>query len=311
MNVNVARSNAMARIRAIDVETYLWLVSMRRTAAAVASRILSTRATFWIDDVTDNGDSEFRSMSAQIQALQEQVNDLYSHISALRGIHVSYPGPTDLGQNEASASYRSDVSPSRSRGAHTQFQGPTSSAYNFDVAKSSLQTMGIAEPDMPEEGGGVDIDPALGAPHQQQAPMAPMVTQGYKDPLFQLKKDEAIRLCKVYDEEMGIMYPMLDMEKLIPRTALLFDFVESALRTGLINPAMPGEDRVRGHEADIIRMVLATALTVEGHGQSELGKAICKSCREAFEGIVSEPADVKGLILLVLVVSEMWLTNDA
>ena len=304
MSASAVRSNATASHHVNDAATCLSNACTRLIAATTASKTpCMCFFAFW-KVVADASISEFRAMNAQISALQDQVNELYSHISALRGANAPYAVGPNVGQNESPVSYRGAMSPTRARGGHTQFQGPTSSAYNFDVAKSSLQTMGIAEPEMSEDGGRVEIDPALGAPHQQPAPMAPMVTQTYKDPLWQIPKDVAIRLCKVYDEEMGIMYPMLDKDKLITQTKSLFDFVDSARRTGLMRPDLPGADSLGGCDVDVIKMVLATALTIEGHGHSELGKTLYESCREAFESTVSKPVEVRGLILLVLVVSD-------
>lgn len=244
-------------------------------------------------------------MNAHIQSLQDQVNELYASLNAIRGGQGQYPIHPALSQPESSGTYRNTMSPSHTRGSHPQFQGPTSSAYNFDIAKSSLQTMGVTEPEVVEEGSH-DIDPALGAPHQQHAPMAPMITQSHKDPLWQMSKDDAIRLCKVYDEEMGIMYPMLDMEKTIAHAKMLFTFTEAAVRTGLIHQDLPGADKLGNIDVNILKMVLATALTLEGFGQSDLGRMLYESCREAFESSLSGPVEIKGLILLVIVV---WMSN--
>lgn len=242
-------------------------------------------------------------MSAHIQSLQDQVNDLYGQLSALRGgAPAPYPIQHSLPQ-EAPASYRNAVSPSQSRGTHTQLQGPTSTQYNFDVAKSSLQTMGITESEVANEGVGNEIDPALGAPVQQQAPMAPMVTQFPKDPLWHLSKGEAMRLCKVYAEEMGTMYPLFDMEKAINHAQLLFTFTESAARSGLMRRDRPGLEEIKGHDANIIKMILANALMIEEYGQSQLGKQLYESCCEQIEGRVNGPVEIKGLILLVMAVS--------
>ena len=241
-------------------------------------------------------------MNAQIQSLQEQVSDLYGQLNALRG---GAPAPYSMQHaipQESSTSYRNAISPSQSQGTHPQFQGHTSNQYNFDVAKSSLQTMGIAEPEAADEGVESDIDPALGAPVQQQAPMAPMVTQFQKDPLWQLSKDEAIRLCKVYDEEMGTMFPVLDMGKTITHATLLFTFTESALRNGLMRRDKPGLEAIGGHDVNIVKMILANALTIEEYGQSQLGKALYESCREQIETRLSGPVEVKDLTLLVMVV---------
>ena len=169
--------------------------------------------------------------------------------------------------------------------------------------------MGIAASEMQEDGGynGDEIAPR-GSPQQLQAPIASMTAHSNKDPIWKIGKEEAIRLCRVYEEEMGIMYPIIDMERTITQVNTLFSFTEAAARTGLVNRAMPGPDRLSNNDIDILKMVLATALVVEGEGQSDLGRALYESCREAFEGRLSGPVEIKGLILLVLVV---WITHES
>ena len=140
-------------------------------------------------------------MSSQIATLQQQVNELYAHLNSLRNPQ-SYPVHTPLGQLDNSGAYRTSFSPPQSRASHPQFQGPTSSAFNLDVAKSSLQTMDITQPEVQVDAVSSDIDPALGSSqHQQQAPVAAMINSPHKDPLWQLSKDSAIRYCRIYDDE--------------------------------------------------------------------------------------------------------------
>jgi hypothetical protein len=166
--------------------------------------------------------------------------------------------------------------------------------------------MGITAPELQDEGvfNNGETTPR-GSPQQLRAPTAPMGMHPNRDPLWKIGRDEAIRLCRVYEEEMGIMYPIIDIEKTIGQTNMLFSFTESAAKTGLMNPYMPGPDRLANNDVNILKMVLATALIVQGEGQSNLGKELYESCREAFEGRLSSPVEVKGLILLVLVVCGM------
>ena len=240
-------------------------------------------------------------MNAQIQSLQDQVNDLYGQLSALRG---GAPAPSYVQHGmpqESSTSYRS-AEPQQARGGHAQYQGHTSNQYNFEVAKSSLQTMGIAEPETGDDGAGGEIDPALGVPIQHQAPMAPMVTQFQKDPLWQLSKGEALRLCRIYDEELGQMYPLLDMEKTINHASLLFTFTEAAARNGLLRRDKPGLEAMGGKNVNIVKLILANALMIEEYGCSELGRALYESCREQVESKLTGPIEIKDLVLLVMVV---------
>lgn len=252
-------------------------------------------------------------MSAHIQSLQEQINNLYANLEALRNgqgyiaqpnhAQEAFPLHPALAQSDSSGPYRNAIPPSQAHEGQPRFPGPTSSAFSFDVARSSLQTMGITAPEMQEDGGfNEDEMTPRGSPRQPQAPIASMTVHPDKDPLWKIGKEEAIRLCRVYEEEMGIMYPIIDMERTINQANTLFTFTEAAARTGLVNPAMSGPDHLANNDVNILKMVLAMALIVEGEGQSDLGRMLYESCREAFEGRLSGPVEIKGLILLVLVV---------
>ena len=258
-------------------------------------------------------------MTAHIQSLQEQVNNLYANIEGLRNgqgfmtqsnhAQESFPLHPALVHPDSSGPYRHALSPSQPHGSQPRFQGPTSSAFNFDVARSSLQTMGIAASEMQEDGGynGDELAPR-DSPHLLQAPIAAMTVHPDKDPLWKIGKGEAIRLCRLYEEEMGIMYPIIDVEKIVTQANTLFTFTEAAARTGLINRATSGPDRLSDDDINILKMILASALVVEGEGQSELGSALYESCREAFESRLSGPVEIQGLILLVLVV---WMPHNS
>lgn len=259
-------------------------------------------------------------MIGHIHSLQDQVNQLYASVEALRNGHgyspppsngQGYPPPPSNGQDgfplhpglnqpDPPGSYRS---PSQPHGSQPRFQGPTSSEFSFNVARSSLQTMGITAPEI-QDGEGYNDDEVFprGSPQQLRAPMAPMTMHPDKDPLWKIGKDEAIRLCRVYEEEMGIMYPVLDLENILSQANMLFTFTESAAKAGLMNPYMSGPDSLGSSDVNILKMVLATASIVEGKGQSELGREFYESAREAFEGRLTGPVDTKGLILLVVVV---------
>ena len=298
----------MDRTPASAAETSPLNVFMRRTAAARHSKTQSMRPskqTWFL--VKAEALREFKSMNAHIQALQQQVNDLYAHLNALRNGQSLFPMHPSLAHADSPAQYRGNMSPSEPRTSHPPFQGPTSSAFNLDVAKSSLQTMGITtQSEAQDDAGSGDIDPALDGPAtQHHAPVAAMATAHHKDPLWQLSKDDAVRLCKVYDEDIGMMYPILDMAKLLEHAEILFSFIESTIRSGVGNRDLAGADALEGNDINILKMVLASALVAEGGGESPLGRALYESCREAFECKLTGPVDIKGLRLLVIVVCKM------
>ena len=248
-------------------------------------------------------------MNAHIVSLQQQVNELWGHLQAMRNGQSPFPIHPSLAHVESPVPFRNNLSPTQSRASHPQFQGPTSSAFNLSVAKSSLQTMGITQPEVSERSKNSEIDPALDATNVQVAPVAAMVGSPQRDPLWQLSKADAIRLCRVYDEEMGMMYPMLDIEKVIRQAESLFNLLEHGIGKSQSTMDISRPANIDAADVNILRMVLASALMAEGGGTSSLGRAIYESCRKAFECKLTDPPDIKGLILLVIV-AEFYFQED-
>lgn len=162
--------------------------------------------------------------------------------------------------------------------------------------------MGITEADLPGEGVLTYEETHVSSPSQHQPVVTSVVTlPPPKDPVWKVGKEDAIRLCRVYEEEIGITYPMFDIEKIINRADLLFTFNESATRTGPMK-GLPDPENLDADEINILKIILATTLTVEGSGQSELGRMLFDSVRETSERKLWEPVETRGLILLVVVV---------
>jgi hypothetical protein len=259
----------------------------------------------------DTPDREFRSMKSHIDTLQEQVNTLFTNLNSLCQEKQSespafepssYSRDASRSLSISQSSLPTTVHSNKPRINHPRFRGPTSSAFSFDVAKSSLQTMGITQPEDPihEEFPTRDGTP-VGSPLPRVPASIPI--HPAKDPLWNMNRDDAIRLCRVYEEEVGLMYPFLDIEKIISQVNLLFTFLEAATRSGLTKRTMPGPDALTDDETNILKMILAVALLVEGSGRSEVGKRLFESVRPTVEMRLWQPADMCTLKLVTLVVS--------
>src|SRR5271163_3652151 len=113
---------------------------------------------------------EFQQMREHILSLQEQVDSLYAGLNALRERQETFlptePAYSYDGSRSISTSRTLPplVSPSCPPKPIPQFHGPTSSAYGFDVAKSTLQTMGINQESGAEETGNGDEGSRTPAP---------------------------------------------------------------------------------------------------------------------------------------------------
>lgn len=114
------------------------------------------------------------------------------------------------------------------------------------------------------------------------------------DPLWSLSKSEALRLCQVYEEEMGVMYPILELPELLDQVHLLYGIKDHTV----------GDNVLHQEDVYILRLVFACALTAEASGRSEQAIALFDSVREVQDNYVWGPADIKSIIFLALVVRQ-------
>jgi len=289
-------------------------------------------------------------MSGHIASLQEQINALYNDLNHLRAQlghappAVQLPPPSQpppqvqppqqqtpidpslqAGPYSASRqSFQSSPAPiapmsptatrpkTESQSQQPTFRGPTSNEFQFGVAKSSLQTMGIAS-GADDGSGNADTGTANPSP----APSPPtrnrtQLLQEYhidKDPIWSITQEEALRLCHVYENEMGLMYPILNIDKVIAYAEKLYRFRGAAHRTGLMQTGLPGADSIEDEDTNLLKMVLATALTAEANGRSDLGIRLFECVQPAVDRSLLGSVGVKGIRLLAIMVRAQLRSN--
>ncbi|KGO54532.1 Casein kinase II, regulatory subunit [Penicillium expansum] len=176
------------------------------------------------------------------------------------------------------------------------FQGPTTSAFSFDLAKSSLQQRGIVE--RVEAGDERDMTQEPSPLASPSAPNEKLETRQTLDPLWTLPKAEALRLCQVYEEEMGIMYPVLELSEILEQVHLLYGPMDRALGP---THQPNGHNGLAREDIHILRVVFACALTAEASGLSEQAIALFDSVREVQDNCVWGSPEIKNIIFLTLV----------
>ncbi|KAN0117483.1 Fungal specific transcription factor domain containing protein [Hyaloscypha variabilis] len=245
---------------------------------------------------------EFKQMNAHLVSLQEQVDNLYANLNAMRAgaDAMSYVAPSE---GSISVSQPPPISPSsrfRPAPKHNSFRGPTSSAFSLDVAKNTLHNMGYQG--LGDEGIITQDPTPMASPRNMQPPTTAILAgRPDRDPIWALSKEEVIRLCRVYEEEMGLMYPVVNIEQVIIHANNIYNFINAVLQNGLENPNAPGKG-VNDEQSLVLKMVIACAAVVEGNGQSEIGYRLFESVREAADRILhGEAIEVKNLPLLVIV----------
>ncbi|OQE23520.1 hypothetical protein PENSTE_c008G02222 [Penicillium steckii] len=239
---------------------------------------------------------QMRSMQDQIANLSAAVRSIaHSDNSPSGGARSSIVGPGPTTSYGLSSTQRGPRRVSAVR--ETPFQGPTTSAFSFDLAKSSLQSRGIVEHN---EEAGDEVDLA-----QEPSPLASPLAHNRNlelrqavDPLWALPKAEALRLCRVYEEEMGIMYPVLELSELLDQVHLLYGLMDRTLDSQ-VQP--DGVNALDTEDIYILRLVFACALTAEASGRSEQAISLFDSVREVQDNCVWGPPEIKSIIFLTLV----------
>lgn len=248
-------------------------------------------------------------MRSHIISLQEQVDSLYANLNSLREQrHDSYSsfehpyshdGSRSLSMSAPHARTLPPLRKSSEQKSLPQFHGPTSSAYGFDVAKSSLQTMGINQDPSSDEGAIFEDGSSTPMPIGGNRELPP---HPGKDAIWSIDRASAIRLARVYEEECGLLYPLFDIEYIIKHVSLLYNYVEAALRTGFTQMHMPGAQSIEDDDTNLTKMVLAIGLVLEGDGKSETANAIYDSMKPIISEKIMGPIDMKGVCLIVLTV---------
>ncbi|KAI1174679.1 fungal-specific transcription factor domain-containing protein [Nemania sp. FL0916] len=256
---------------------------------------------------------EFKQMAAQVNHLQEQVDMLFSNLNALRAetlrtnsLHQTdriLPGPSP---SSTPTSTTMTMLPQPRQPAFA-FRGPTSNRFSLDVAKNTLHKMGYSYPSDNADGGGHTQETPGVSP--KLAPQAiPSAENSTADALWELDKDEMIRLCRIYEEEVGIMYPVLRIDTIITHAKTLATWMEAAKKTGLAGGADGG---INDPNTLLLKIVLCSGLLVEGHGSSVQAQRIFVGIKPiANRMLMSDPPNVQSLPFLALVAGYHFLSAD-
>ncbi|KAK3316513.1 hypothetical protein B0H66DRAFT_297052 [Apodospora peruviana] len=265
---------------------------------------------------------EFKQVTSQLSHLQEQVDALSNSMKALRQETVRLapiqdrilpPLPSATATpSPSNASIPPFPKPLPALRVPPSFSGPTSIAFTVDVAKNTLHNMGYSGGDISSEDNGVNNQ---NEPTPHPSPnIPPMLPRSPfprpPDPLWEFDKDEMIRLCRLHEEEIGIMYPVIKMDSVIEHARFVATWMDSARRHGLAT--LHGQDDgIAGHQTLILKIVMCCALTVEEHGNSARAAQLYESIQPVVDKtLMSDSADVTKLPFLALVGGYRFLSND-
>ncbi|KID62180.1 Casein kinase II, regulatory subunit, partial [Metarhizium hybridum] len=249
---------------------------------------------------------EFRSVTSQLSRLQEEVNWLNQTMKTLlqaEPTRLVAPSTDRIlngrpGSALAPSPAQSSVSMARPDMSHSKvgaFQGPTSMAYSLDIANTTIASMGYRGIDetSDQDQQGSDVAMQIGTSNTGH------------DPLLEFDKDEMVRLCRLHEEEVGIMYPVLNIQSVTAHAKNIAPLLDSM--RGQQQPT----ELVNDEKTLQLKMVICCALVTESHGHSD--KAV--RLYESMEGVVnkklmSDPTDVANLPLLCLLAGYRFLSYE-
>ncbi|KAK3347133.1 hypothetical protein B0T25DRAFT_553710 [Lasiosphaeria hispida] len=265
---------------------------------------------------------EFKQVTDQVAQLQEQVDLLLENMTALRQealrlapIQDRILPPPSNSANVTPSPSAASTAPSLPRPlppfrVPSSFNGPTSIAFTVDVAKNTLHKMGYSGLGDPADDGGLHPEPTpQTSPLLQPVPLR-SPSQKPPDPLWEFDKDEMIRLCRLHEEEVGVMYPVVSIDEVIKHATSLSTWMQSAKRNGFV-PPHGQDDGMSDPKTLMLKIVMCCGLTVEEHGNSAKAVRLYDTIQPIVDKtLMSEPASVAKLPFLALCAGYRFLSND-
>lgn len=187
-----------------------------------------------------------------------------------------------------SAPPRSDASHPKQSG----FRGPTSTAFTLDVANATISKMGY---------NGLSASDDQDIPQSETPIQAPVSAF---DPLLEFDKDEMVRLCRLHEDEVGIMYPVLNIQTVVAHAKSLAPYLDT-LRQQRSTQAVNDDKTLQ------LKMVMCCALVVEGHSHSQKAVQLYDSMEAVLNRkLMADVSNQANLPLLALLAGYRFLSNE-
>lgn len=164
-------------------------------------------------------------------------------------------------------------------------------AFSLDVAKETISNMGGWKP--AEDGDDMEPPPSNHVPT--------LMSGQLPDPLLEFDKDEMVRLCRVHEEEIGIMYPVVNIQSVTAHVKNVSLYLKSQRLTEPLNDLQTLQ----------LKIIMCCALVVEGHGYCEKAMRLFDSIESIINRkLMSDDVDVADLPFLALVAGYRFLSSE-
>lgn len=182
------------------------------------------------------------------------------------------------------------------------YVGPTSAEFGLDHRDDSL-----LDETNEEDSDGVDEEQNdQNTRHASSAMQSPAAsTSPEKFSLQAMGLKEALRLIQVYNDTVGIMYPCVDLASLRTYVVEYYESQGSVFKSSSTRSlSTSDQDWFHARDIQVLKILLATALLVESHGQSEQAAILADSVEDRFASRLKvAQVDMKECLILTLLAS--------
>ncbi|KAK0617491.1 hypothetical protein B0T14DRAFT_539015 [Immersiella caudata] len=249
---------------------------------------------------------EFRQLAEQVGQLQRQVAELTESMNALRQgtvrlapIQATLPLTPSAGLATLPAASAIPPLPLPPFRVPKTFSGPTGISYTVNHAKNTIKRLGYSGPREPD-------DTTFPPEHLHQTPAIPQAAL-QTDPIWDFEHDEIARLCGVYEEEMGVMYPIVKLDDVLEHLKTLSAWMDDVRRNG----QDPNDTTLLSSKSLLLRVIMCCALATEEHANSPRADRLYAAVQPIIDKrLISEPAKAEDIPFLALAAGYRFLSND-
>ena len=248
------------------------------------------------------------AIEAELSTLREQVQQLQASLEEIR-TRSKPPNVVTASDDQQSSDVqgprrqlaRSRTDSRRSNApTRAQFLGPTSSDYSFNVANSTLHSLGIRS-----DYDSARLESAFTSRRESLEPSSQEVLHP-RDPLLSLGLTEIYRTLEIYKEELHSIYPFIMVDDVIAQARVLYQELEKLHNVRLGTENIDDIAVAIGFDISILKMMVATAVVVEGAEQSEVGQKLLHSVEVTLSRSMKEiRIDLKQLQIFTLTVGSL------
>ncbi|KAI1061297.1 hypothetical protein LB506_011601 [Fusarium annulatum] len=173
--------------------------------------------------------------------------------------------------------------------------------FNISLAQSSLLARGISQPHNDNSDAWTAGDNTR---RPSPTPQTALSNEPPVDPIWLIDRPEALRLCNVYEEEINISHPFLDMEMIRSNVDKLYGSIAILSRHRCGRISLQDTTIIGPDDLKVVKLMFATALITETGGPGGLAKALYEdvksSVNDRFWG------DVTTSTIIIFFLLAMW-----